>query len=409
MTLPVSTPLRALSIVALSALAACSSVSLEPTPAAPAVVAAPAAVAAPAPGAAAAPDYRIDSHWLCRPGRDDICSQPLTATAQGGGSTQSFRADPAAPVDCFYVYPTISNDPSANSDLNAGPEEKRVAQQQLAPFGSQCRMFAPVYRQVTLAALRSRFTGGTPMAADAQMALSDVRAAWNDYMARDNKGRGVVLIGHSQGARMLAGLIAAEIDGKPVQRQIVSALLLGTNIAVPKGRDVGGAFKNLPLCRSSNQTGCVVAYASFRADAPPPADTLFGRIGATAIGGTDPAAFSVACTNPAALAGGRGNLQALLPVRENLMGQPTTSGVWGAQTQSIATTFLASGSLPAECVENGGASYLAVGLPAEFPGDVTRNGEVLRNWGLHLVDVNLAMGNLVQLVQQQSRAYAAKR
>ena len=121
---------------------------------------------------------------------------------------------------------------------------------------------------------------------------------------------------------MLADLVAREIDGKPAQRQIVSALLLGTNIAVPKGRDVGGAFKNLPLCRSTTQTGCVIAYTSFRMDSPPPADALFGRIGVTSIGGTDPAAFNVACTNPAALAGGRGNLQAWLPVRENLLGSP---------------------------------------------------------------------------------------
>lgn len=358
--------------------------------------------------APAATDYRVDSHWLCRPGRDDICSQPLTVTAQATGATQTLRPDPAAPIDCFYVYPTISYDSSANSDLYAGPEEKRVAQHQLAPFGSACRLFAPMYRQVTLAALRSRFTG-TPMQADAQMAYADVRDAWNDYLVRDNRGRGVVLIGHSQGARMLADLVAREIDGKPAQRQIVSVLLLGTNIAVPKGRDVGGAFKNMSLCRSATETGCVIAYTSFRMDSPPPADALFGRIGATSIGGTDPAAFSVACTNPAALAGGASTLQALLPVRENLLGQPTTSGAWGSRAQTISTTFLALQPLAAECVEAGGASYLSVNLPAEVPGDVISNGQVLRNWGLHLVDANIAMGNLVQIVQQQARAHAGAR
>jgi hypothetical protein len=402
MTSSVSIPLRVASIVVLCALAACSTQPAAPPSAMPATVAAPKSPAA------AGTDYRVDSHWLCRPGRDDICSQPLTVTANASGATQTLRPDPAAPIDCFYIYPTISYDPTANSDLNAGPEEKRVAQQQLAPFGSACRLFAPMYRQVTLAALRSRFTG-TPMQADAGMAYADVRDAWNDYLAMDNKGRGVVLIGHSQGARMLADLVAREIEGKPAQRQIVSALLLGTNIAVPKGRDVGGAFKNMPLCRSATQTGCVIAYTSFRMDSPPPADTLFGRIGVTSIGGTDPAAFNVACTNPAALAGGRGNLQALLPVRENLLGQPTTSGAWGARAQATSTTFLEWPPLAAECVEAGGASYLAVNLPAEVPGDVISNGQVLRIWGLHLVDANIAMGNLVQIVQQQARTHAGSR
>jgi hypothetical protein len=406
MTPSVSMLLRAASVAALCALAACSTQPAAPPAAPPAT--APAAGAAPATPAPAGTDYRVDSHWLCRPGRDDACSQPLTATTQAGAAAQTIRPDPAATIDCFYVYPTISNDPTANSDLNAGPEEKRVAQHQLAPFGGACRLFAPMYRQVTLAALRSLFTG-TPMQPVPGMAYADVRDAWNDYLARDNKGRGVVLIGHSQGARLLSDLIAQEIEGRRAQRQIVSALLLGTNIAVPRGRDVGGAFKNMPLCRSATQTGCVIAYTSFRADSPPPADALFGRIGARSFGGTDPNAFSVACTNPAALAGGPGTLQALFPVRENLLGQPTTSGAWGSRAQAISTTFLAWPPLSAECVEAGGASYLSVNLPAEVPGDVVSNGQVLRNWGLHLVDANIAMGNLVQIVQQQARAHAGPR
>lgn len=422
-----STLLRVASLAALGALAACSTpVALPPAPPAPpraaapapapaavpapaaAPVAPPAAVIAPAPRAATGTDYRVDSHWLCRPGREDICAQPLTAVSFAGGAPQSWRPDPAAPVDCFYVYPTISYDTTGNSDLEAGPEERRVAQHQLAPFGSECRLFAPVYRQVTLAALRSRFTG-TPMASDSQLAYADVRDAWNHYLANDNQGRGVVLIGHSQGARLLSELVAREIEGQPVQRQVVSALLLGTNIAVPKGRDVGGAFKSMPLCRSATQTGCVIAYTAFRADAPPPADTLFGRIGPTAVGGTDPAAYDVACTNPAALGGGLGLLQALLPLRENLLGQPTLAGAWGTRAQASPATFLAWPQLPAECVQAEGASYLSVNLPAVVPGDLTFNGQVLRNWGLHLVDMNLAMGNLVQTVREQVRAHTAAR
>ncbi len=409
-----SAPLRAAALVALCALAAaCSTRPARPPVAAtaasrPAVVAtpAPAVPAVPAPAPRATTDYGVESHWLCRPGRDDICAQPLVATAPGRDTSISLRPDPAAPIDCFYVYPTISFDSTGNSDLVAGPEERRAAQYQLAPFGSECRLFAPMYRQVTLAALRSRFTG-TPMAADPQLAYEDVRAAWNHYLANDNKGRNVVLIGHSQGARMLADLIAREIEGKPVQGQIVSALLIGANVAVPKGRDVGGAFRSMPLCRNPSQTGCVVAYTSFRADAPPPADTLFGRMGPTAIGGADASAYDVACTNPAALAGGPGMLRPFMPLRANLLGQATLAGEWGRRAQATDAAFAALPPVSAACVQSGGASYLSVQLPADVPGDVALGGQVQRNWGLHLVDMNLAMGNLVQIVQQQSRARAA--
>jgi hypothetical protein len=83
-------------------------------------------------------------------------------------------------------------------------------------------------------------------------------------VAHDNKGRGVVLVGHSQGSGILTQLIRREIDGKPIQSRIVSALLLGTSLPVPSGKDGGGAFQHLPLCRSAQQTGCVITYASFR-------------------------------------------------------------------------------------------------------------------------------------------------
>ena len=353
-------------------------------------------------------DFRLDSHWLCRPGRNDICAQPLTVTPALDGSTHTLRSDAAAPIDCFYVYPTISYDASANSDLDAGPEERRAAQHQLVPFGSECRLFAPMYRQATLAALRSRFTG-TPMEPNVQMAYGDVRDAWADYLAHDNQGRGVVLIGHSQGARMLANLIAREIEGRPVQGQIVVALLLGSNIAVPKGRDVGGDFKSMPLCSTASQIGCVVAYTAFRADSPPPSDTLFGRVGAGRYGSADPAAFSVACTNPAALDGGSGKLGALIPLRENLLGQPTTGSDWSSGVRASNASFFARLDLQAECIEADGVSYLSVDLPANVPGDVIFNGQLQRNWGLHLVDVNLAQVSLVKLLREKSSAYARSR
>src|SRR5258708_32929511 len=114
-----------------------------------------------------------------------------------------------------------------------------------------------MYRQVTLTALRA-LIAGKPIPADRAMGYNDVLASWNYYLAHDNQGRGVVLIGHSQDSLVLTQLIKSEIDGKPVQSRLVSALLLGTNLPVPKGKDVGGAFQHIPLCRSATQTGCVI-------------------------------------------------------------------------------------------------------------------------------------------------------
>jgi len=134
------------------------------------------------------------------------------------------------------------------------------------------------------------------MSVDRALGYNDVVDAWNYYLQHDNNGRGVVLIGHSQGSGVLTQLIRNEIDGKPVQSKLISALLLGTNLAVPKGQDVGGAFQHIPLCHAATQTGCAIAFVSFRSIIPPPANSRFGRVQGENM--------QAACVNPAALGGG---------------------------------------------------------------------------------------------------------
>ena len=212
-------------------------------------------------------NYAVDASWLCRPGSQDACSVDLATTivqADGSVTREDWKADPNAPIDCFYVYPTVSTDPTPFSDMMADPAELNVIRQQFARFGSTCRRYAPLYRQVTLAGLRTMLAGGGGGAHQPGPQYDDVRDAWKYYLEHDNQGRGVVLVGHSQGSFILTELIRQEIDGKPVQSRLVSAILLGATLAVPRGKDVGGSFQHVPLCRATSQTGCVITYVSFR-------------------------------------------------------------------------------------------------------------------------------------------------
>jgi hypothetical protein len=355
-------------------------------------------------------DYSKPETWLCRPGQHDACDVDLTATivsADGKLTRETFTRDPKAPIDCFYVYPTVSFDSTPNSDMNAGPEEMGVIRAQAARFGSQCRVYAPLYRQVTLTALRATLAG-RPVTIDRNLAYTDVLDAWNYYLQHENQGRGVVLVGHSQGSMMLTQLIKNEIDGKPIQKQIVSALLLGTNLPVPRGKDVGGAFQQMPLCRSSKQVGCVITFASFRANVPPPANSKFGRVTGENL--------VTACTNPASLAGGSGELQAYLStLGSGLSSAPAGKDFWSKGSQVDTPFVKVPGMLSAECVANEKGSYLAVtvhGNPADprtddITGDVLTNGNVQADWGLHLIDVNLAIGNLIDIVREQGKVYRA--
>jgi hypothetical protein len=356
-------------------------------------------------------DYSKAENWLCRPGRQDACAVDLTTTivnADGKLQEEKWQANPKAPIDCFYVYPTVSLDTTPNSDMNAGPEERSVIQHQFARFGSQCRPYAPLYRQVTLTALRAGLSG-KPMAADRALGYNDVLDAWKHYLENDNQGRGVVLIGHSQGSGVLIQLIKNEIDGKPIQDRIISALILGMNVAVPKGKDVGGAFQKMPLCRSANQTGCAISYVTFRENVPPPANSLFGRVPGDGM--------VAACTNPASLGGGSGELRAYLASARRSNSSAAEPKPWVTPAQPVNTPFVSvPGLLSAECVSNEKGSYLALkvhGNPADprtddIVGDVMANGQIQANWGLHLIDVQAAIGNLVDIVGQQAKAYLAK-
>jgi hypothetical protein len=272
-----------------------------------------------------------------------------------------------------------------------------------------------MYRQVTLTALRAGIAG-TPIPVDRNLGYSDVLAAWHYYLEHQNNGRGVVLVGHSQGSGVLTRLIREEIDGKPIQKQLISAILMGTVLPVPKGADVGGAFKNIPLCHSNAQIHCAIAFADFRANVPPPSNTRFGKVRE---GTQEVPGMQAACTNPAALGGGSGKLDAYLSSRRvsgatEAEPQPAS---WTIPDQTIDTPFVkVPGMLTAECVNDVHGSYLAVSVHpsttgkrvSDITGDVVANGTVLQDWGLHLVDANLHMGNLVAIVGTEAKTYEAQ-
>jgi pimeloyl-ACP methyl ester carboxylesterase len=352
-----------------------------------------------APTAATAKDKTT---WLCKPGqKNNPCRVDLTATVQKSDGTSTVERRPNAKrprIDCFYVYPTVSDQKTINATLRIDPEERSIATYQAARFSQTCKVWAPMYRQITLVGISDR-SKITP-AAQAK-AYGDVARAWREYLAKHNHGRGVVLLGHSQGTYMLRQLIAREIDKRPaVRRRLVSAIILGGDVLVRKGRDTGGDFTNIRACRAATQVGCVVAYSAF-GDTPPD-DSLFGRVPATARKG-----LQVLCTNPAALGGGKGTLQPYVPTAPF----PGTLGlgvrIFIGELPDVPTPWLRPpGRYDARCTTAGGASFLKV--------DTLEGARVLTPtpnpaWGYHLGDMNLPLGNLTTLVRKQAAAYARAR
>jgi len=331
--------------------------------------------------------------WLCKPGMGANPCEPGLATTAFSPSAQRLgvqhpRRERRPKADCFYVYPTVSDQQRPQATQVVDDVLRSIALYQAARYSQLCRVYAPVYRQVTIQGLFNPSTVTPEMRAQG---YADVRQAWRTYLRRFNHGRGVILIGHSQGTFVLRQLIAQEIDPKPaLRKRLVSAVLLGGNVTVKKGRDRGGDFKNVRACRSRRQVGCVIAFSTF--NETPPANSLFGR--------TTARGLEVLCTNPAALGGGSAKLSAIYPSKPfaqsaigaeanaELQGLPRPSTPWATFPNIVTGRCSRAGGADVLRVEPLGTAFHLTPLP-----DAT--------WGLHLADVNIALGNVLGLLRHQ--------
>lgn len=349
---------------------------------------------------AATDTYLADQNWLCRPDlATDACRDAsLDATVvHADGSTAPEPFAPAADpkIDCFYVYPTINltggaaNDEAMAADAAA---EIGVTRGQFARFAEVCRPFAPLYRQMTLPGYSSP-DRDTYLA----KAYGDVHDAFATYLDRWNDGRPFVLIGHSQGSHHLIRLLQDEFDSDPaLQGRLVSALLIGGSVQVASGSTTGGSFEHLALCTKPGELHCVVAFNSVAADtsAQDMVGWGTGRGGDEAGGG---ATTVNACTNPSELAGGAGPLQSY-------------NGAGGWVTGSGATVSTPQvhfdGAFTASCVTRDGGTALQIeAVPGgQGFGDIAPLVKTVPGWGLHLNEVGLTQGTLIEILRAQIAA-----
>jgi hypothetical protein len=340
--------------------------------------------------------------WLCKPGlADNPCKPGLDTTVFSPTLEQleveRVKARKRAKFDCFYVYPTVSDQETTNADLSIDPELRSIALYQAARYSEHCRVFAPVYRQVTLTAL---LEGGGFTDESLEIAYRSVLTAWKTYLRKFNDGRGIVLISHSQGTGMLTRLVAERIDPKPrMRKQLISALLFGGGVTVKEGGDAGGSFKRVKACRSPRQIGCVIGFSAFNEPVPP--DSIFGR--------AEEPGLETLCANPAALGGGTAPLNTIYPSEPFAPGTTIGLGVGavGSPDVDASTPFYEfRGAYDGTCTRADGANVLQI---ADAPGAPHLNAIPSATWGLHLADANLALGNQVDLIARQAKRYLKKR
>lgn len=217
--------------------------------------------------------YGKPEAWLCRP---DLASDPCRAADLSATDLEATRLDakghrpivtaPAAAnpeVDCFYAYPTVDLGlwPRNHTDFSDLTRITGVTLAQVGRFRTLCRMFVPLYRQVSIGTYAGWVHDPEQYFS---VAASDVEDAFLHYLGQYNHGRRVVLIGHSQGAEMITRLLKHRFDADPSLRQrLLVAFVIGGRITTAQGKTEGGSFTHVPVCTAPTQTGCVIGYRSY--------------------------------------------------------------------------------------------------------------------------------------------------
>lgn len=361
----------------------------------------------PAAAGVASPTPRSTPIWLCGPdAATDHCliGDGRTTLLEPDGSSR-VRSDPVATepgVDCFYVYPTVHVDPVCGNAAYdpALSAELFAVRNQATPLARACRVFAPFYAQVVHCGTRRKLDPS--LAADMHdLAYADVRDAFLAFRATHGRDRPFVVVGHSQGADLLARLLQEEIQPHPAHREhLAKAVLLGSDTRIPKNAtQVAG----VPLCQTAGEAGCAIAFRSFSAEHPPVLEP-----------DVDASATDTPCTAPSSWASGEGLLREVeLP---SLRGQAHPAFPLAAMSNGslpdVETPYL---SFPrfyrAECRKDAaGDSYLAVwpsGGPQDERADPIAYDTPFFNpaaYGTRLLDFQWVLGDLIHEIRGLSTA-----
>ncbi|MFW2388000.1 MAG: DUF3089 domain-containing protein [Polyangiales bacterium] len=352
--------------------------------------------------------YADETLWLCRPGiaGDQCALADLSMTEiHANGTTvvsDGPASDPDASIDCFVVYETVDFNLSPGNTIDPSPTDGAVLEalgRNGARFRGTCRIYAPLYRQMTL---------GTYYEDDAweaspffETAYEDISDAFDYYMRNHNRGRDLVLIGHSQGAHVLTRLLEERFESDEALRgQLISALLIGAGgrVHVPRGELLGGNFEVIPLCSSAAETGCVIAFDSLAFRTP------------SALNGTAPKELpngnEAACVNPASFGQGRAPLAIAAFAR---------SSAWSPKQvadENVSTGWvsypLAFNALCAGFLWIGVESENAPFTPFELQEYQTQALEArlgqppLEGAGLHWSNFSLTNADLIRIVETQA-------
>ena len=239
-----------------------------------------------APPPSSGPDYAADAGWIARPG--------LAGDPSAWQPTGEPRQPATTAAHAFYIHPTtyLERDRwnALLDDRASGQRAELFVQSQASAFADSAAVWAPRYRQAAYGAF---LLDNKDSRAALDLAFSDVARAFDHFLRSVPPGEPVVLAGHSQGALHLVRLLRERVAGKPLQRRIAAAYVVGWPLSVTADLPALG----LPPCRSPGQAGCLLSWMSFAEPANPEL-VIASYQGSAGLTGARRKREDILCVNP---------------------------------------------------------------------------------------------------------------
>lgn len=204
---------------------------------------------------------------ICGTTACEVATAPARAPQTDAAPTPNYQdastwvaqsSSPTHPVDVFYVYPTIySADAPPNMDIQ-DEALRSIAENlmttQAGVFSTQANLFAPYYRQMSMAKLNP----DEDMFENEyfKVGYSDVSRAFTYYLEHLNEGRPFILAGHSQGSMTLISLMKDYFDDPELQERLVAAYLIGYSVTP----EILAAAPWMKTATGADDTGVIISY-----------------------------------------------------------------------------------------------------------------------------------------------------
>lgn len=204
------------------------------------------------------PDYKDLHYWAAHPSKYDPSDSVPAALKK------DYIHDTLA--DVFFIHPTTLTDyadTSWNASINNATinikTDNSTILYQASVFNEHCRVFAPRYRQ---AHIRAFYSTKEESEKYFDIAYADIKTAFEYYLEHYNNGRPIIIASHSQGTLHAGRLLKEFFEGKPLQKKLLCAYLIG--LPVPSDY-----FSQIHPCSDSLATGCFVSWRTFKSGYEP--------------------------------------------------------------------------------------------------------------------------------------------